>query len=206
MQIYETRSRQRKLVCLASSRGGANQLNVNGKPPTSPAAWAAMQKLLEETGVKSVAPQEVASAQRRGTVVIDIRPAKDFDEYHIPGSVNVPFYRPIEGWSGKQLVRRVAFAFFGVFNGTEYNQNFVQEAQSEIVDTDKGAILVCGLGGELQGPGGAERTPRAQTRSLMAAYELANAGVRNLVTLRGGFSGWIEAGRDVSSNVHDLSS
>ena len=38
----------------------------------------------------------------------------------------------------------------------------------------------------------------------MAAYELANAGVAHLSTLRGGFNAWIGQGREVSSNVHEM--
>ena len=38
----------------------------------------------------------------------------------------------------------------------------------------------------------------------MAAYELATAGFDHLSTLRGGFNAWIDQGRDVSSNVHEM--
>ena len=40
-------------LCMAEAgeRGGSNNLNVNGKPPTSPAAWQVMREVLEESGV-----------------------------------------------------------------------------------------------------------------------------------------------------------
>jgi len=195
------------VICRAEgqARGGGNNLNVDGKPPTSPAAWEAMQEVLKQSGVKNLAPQEVVPAQERGMAIIDVRPQGDYDEYHIPGSVNVPFYRLIDGWSAKQVLRRTAYAFFGVFNGTEYNPNFVQEA-GKLVDPEAGALLVCNLGGvrDEESTKHLSGTSRSQTRSLMAAYELANAGFGNLATLKGGFAGWIDSGREVSSNVYDM--
>lgn len=63
-------------------------------------------------------------AQDRGAVIIDVRPSPDFDNDHIKGSINVPFFQPIEGWSAWKVLRRAGFAFFGVFNGTEPNLEF----------------------------------------------------------------------------------
>lgn len=48
----------------------------------------------------------------------------------IQGSVNVPLYRPIEGWDAYKVARRVGYALFGVLKGTEPNPNFMQGAPS----------------------------------------------------------------------------
>ena len=44
-----------------------------------------------------VAPQEAAAAAARGVPIVDIRPAEEYVEGRLPGAVNVPFYRSIEG-------------------------------------------------------------------------------------------------------------
>lgn len=46
-----------------------------------------------------VAPQEVVFANQAGThTLVDVRPADLFESGFIEGAVNVPYYRPIEGW------------------------------------------------------------------------------------------------------------
>eukprot|EP00873_Tetraselmis_striata_P039161 jgi/Tetstr1/459425/TSEL_000438.t1 len=191
-----------RVVCKAEERGGGNNLNVKGKPPTSPGAWEEMQKVLSESNVGCIAPQELKMYQERGYTVVDIRPSGDYDEWHIPNSVNIPFYRPIEGWSSKQVMRRAAYALFGVFNGTEYNPTFIPEVEAVAGKSD-GVVLVCSLGGQLEEDSERTGTSKSQTRSLMAAYELVSAGFSKVSTLRGGFGKWIDAGRDVSSNKYE---
>jgi rhodanese-related sulfurtransferase len=49
--------------------------------------------------VKIVSPQELVFASQAGnTTIIDVRPADLFGSGCIEGAVNVPYYRPIEGW------------------------------------------------------------------------------------------------------------
>ncbi len=50
--------------------------------------------------VKFVSPQELNWAKQAGTPIIDVRPEKEFLKGHIPGSVNVQYYRWIEGADG----------------------------------------------------------------------------------------------------------
>ena len=59
------------------------------------------------------------------------------------------------GNSVRQNLRRAGFAFFGIFNGTEFNPHFFEEV-AKAVDRQKGAVLVCGIGGVLSplGQGG----------------------------------------------------
>ena len=52
-------------------------------------------------------------------------------------------------------MRRAGFAFFGIFNGTEFNPSFFEDIE-KAVDKKKGAVLVCSIGGILEplGQGG----------------------------------------------------
>lgn len=47
------------------------------------------------------------------------------------------------------MARRLAFAFFGVLNGTELNPNFFDDIMNSI-NSEVGAVLVCNLGGTLE--------------------------------------------------------
>lgn len=73
-----------------------------------------------------LAPQEVARLQAAGLPLVDVRTEGLFDAGHIPRAVNVPLFQPIDGWSPMQIARRVGYAAFGVFNGTEINPRFEQ--------------------------------------------------------------------------------
>jgi hypothetical protein len=81
-------------------------LTINGYSPTSPQAWAEISSALKAAGLKVVSAQEVKFAIEKGMPVIDIRPSQDHEDGHIPGSINVTYYRPIMGWSPKQTARR----------------------------------------------------------------------------------------------------
>ena len=45
---------------------------------------------------------------------------------HPPGAINVQIYRLIKEWTAWDIARRAAFAFFGIFSGTEENPEFIQ--------------------------------------------------------------------------------
>lgn len=44
---------------------------------------------------------------------------------HPTGAINVQVYRLIKEWTLWDISRRVAFAFFGIFQGTEENPEFL---------------------------------------------------------------------------------
>ena len=64
------------------------------------------------------------------------------------------------GNSLRQNLRRAGFAFFGIFNGTEFNPHFFEEVE-KAVDRQKGAVLVCGIGGILEPLGRGGRQSRS---------------------------------------------
>ncbi|GAB4815869.1 hypothetical protein N2152v2_002915 [Parachlorella kessleri] len=183
---------------IAQTDRGKSGLDIEGNRPTSPKAWEAMSTTLKSKGLKFVAPQEVANAQQRGIPVIDVRPKEDFAKGRVPDAANVQFYQLISGWSARQIWRRAGFAFFGVFNGTEANPDFLEQVEQAAPDKSAGVILVCNVGGTLD-PTGPSKFGR-QTRSLMAAFELIQAGWSNVQVLKGGFNEWAKSGRDVESD------
>jgi hypothetical protein len=77
----------------AASQRGRSGIDVVGSRPTSPKAWEEISTTLKSKGVQFVEPRELGAVQRRGVTVVDIRPAGEYAEGHIPGSVNVEFYR-----------------------------------------------------------------------------------------------------------------
>jgi hypothetical protein len=65
----------------------------------------------------------------------------------------------------------------------------------EVADTENGVVVCCNLGGTLHPEG--QITLGVQSRSLIAAYELVNAGFEPVRVLEGGISNWRESGRDL---------
>lgn len=193
------RARQH-VPCLVAARARPSGYGavVGGHSPTSPKGWEVMRTALQAAGVKLISPQEVQfAAERGGVTIVDVRPASDFVQGHLPGAVNVSFFRPISGWGGLQIARRVGYALFGVLQGTEVNPEFAADVQRLLAEAPPGQALVlyCAQGGVL------ESTPSLkngwQTRSLIAAYDLLQAGVRGLSVMRGGYSEWVAGGRDI---------
>lgn len=45
---------------------------------------------------------------------------------HPPDAINVQVYRLIKEWTAWDIARRAAFAFFGIFSGTEENPEFIK--------------------------------------------------------------------------------
>lgn len=154
-----------------------------------------MSTALRQSKLKMVSPQEVEFARQRGAKIVDIRPSDEFASSRIPGSVSVEFFRLIEGWGPVKVVRRAVYAFFGVLNGTEFNDRFFDEITAAVPNKKAPVVLLCNVGGTLD-PTGPSKFGR-QSRSLSAAYELTRAGYTNVQVLKGGFSEWQKAGRDV---------
>jgi hypothetical protein len=83
-----------------------------------------------------------------------------------------------------------------VFQGTEVNPEFVGQVLGKLQEKErKGAILVCTVGGSLEPEEG--KTTSLQSRSLIAAYQLIQAGALNISILKGGYTDWEKQGRAV---------
>eukprot|EP00268_Persea_americana_P058563 TRINITY_DN7093_c0_g1_i3.p1 TRINITY_DN7093_c0_g1~~TRINITY_DN7093_c0_g1_i3.p1 ORF type:complete len:206 (-),score=26.44 TRINITY_DN7093_c0_g1_i3:1024-1569(-) len=99
------------------------------KQAKSPAEedWKIKRELLLKKRVRSVDVKEALRLQKENNfVILDVRPEAEFKEGHPPGAINVQIYRLIKEWTAWDIARRAAFAFFGIFSGTEENPEFLQ--------------------------------------------------------------------------------
>mmetsp|Transcript_13113 Transcript_13113/g.35704 ORF Transcript_13113/g.35704 Transcript_13113/m.35704 type:complete len:261 (-) Transcript_13113:477-1259(-) len=182
---------------MAASQGNSG-IVVQGYSPTSIKGWNKIKSTLREANVKLLSAQELTFARERGVPIIDIRPPADYEQAHIPGAQNVPFYQPITGWSAMKIARRAGYALFGVLNGTEVNQEFTQQV-AKAMKPDSGAIIYCSIGGSLDP---VEKSKKGlQSRSLIAAWKLVTDGYPNVSVLKGGWSEWINSEREVAGGT-----
>ena len=147
-------------------------------------------------------------------LIIDIRPTSEYDKGFITGAINIPFYRPIEGWSPFKIARRAAFAAFGVA-GTEPNEEFESQVVAASNNGSKNIVICCLMGGSLEELAGQtipnlddqasiQRVRKLQTRSMVAAYQIVNGvGLSSVSILSGGYSGWASGGRSVSMMIDE---
>ncbi|KAJ6387613.1 hypothetical protein OIU78_017347 [Salix suchowensis] len=103
---------------------GLKVLNAATKPAKSPAEedWKTKREVLLQNKVRSVEVKEALRLQKENKfVILDVRPEAEFKEVHPSGAINVQVYRLIKEWTAWDIARRAAFAFFGIFAGTEEN-------------------------------------------------------------------------------------
>jgi rhodanese-related sulfurtransferase len=167
------------------------------KTAKSPAEeeWKIKRQLLLNKKVRSVEVNEAFRLQKEnGYVILDVRREGEFKDYHPKGAINVEIYRLIRDWTAWDIARRAAFAFFGIFSGTEENPQFLEDVRSKLGKNSK-IIVACSAGGTMR------PTPNLpegqQSRSLIAAYLLALDGYTTLLHLEGGLYAWNKAGLPV---------
>ncbi|KAE9604039.1 hypothetical protein Lal_00001982 [Lupinus albus] len=164
------------------------------KEAKSPAEedWRVKREKLLEKRVRSVEPKEALRLQKENKfVILDVRPEAEFKEAHPPGAINVQIYRLIKEWTAWDIARRAAFAFFGIFAGTEENPEFIKIVESKL-DKNAKIIVACSSGGTMKP---SQNLPEGQqSRSLIAAYLLVLNGFTNVFYLEGGLSAWFKEG------------
>lgn len=160
------------------------------KPAKSPAEeeWSTKRAYLLEKKVRSVEAKEAFRLQKENNfVILDVRPEAEFKEAHPEGAINVQIYRLIKEWTAWDIARRAAFAFFGIFSGTEENPEFLQIVESKLAKNAK-IIVACSSGGTMKPT---QNLPEGQqSRSLIAAYLLVLNGYTNVFHLEGGIYNW----------------
>lgn len=171
--------------------------NAATKPAKSPAEeeWKVKREVLLQKRVRSVEVKEALRLLNENNfVMLDVRPEAEFKEGHAPGAINVQIYRLIKEWTAWDIARRAAFAFFGIFSGTEENPNFLPEVESKI-DKNAKIIVACSAGGTMRP---SPNLPEGQqSRSLIAAYLLVLNGYTNVFHLDGGLYNWLKEGLPV---------
>ncbi|KAI5079824.1 hypothetical protein GOP47_0005303 [Adiantum capillus-veneris] len=177
--------------------------SVATKPSKSPAEedWKVKREYLLKNQVRSVNAKEAYRLQKEDDfVILDVRPEGDFKEIHPEGAVNVQIYRLIKEWTAWDIARRAAFAFFGIFQGTEENPEFLNEVRSKL-EKDKRIIVACAAGGTMRPS--QNLAEGQQSRSLIAAYLLKLDGYKNVAHLEGGLRSWFN--EDLPSSSSDTS-
>ncbi|XP_050235967.1 rhodanese-like domain-containing protein 14, chloroplastic [Mercurialis annua] len=154
--------------------------------------WKVKREVLVQKKVRSVDVKEALRLQKENNfVILDVRPEAEFNEGHPPGAINVQIYRLIKEWTAWDIARRLAFAFFGIFSGTEENPEFLQLVESKIDKSSK-IIVACSSGGTTKPT---QNLPQGQqSRSLIAAYVLVLNGYKNVFHLEGGLYRWFKEG------------
>ncbi|KAF0924380.1 hypothetical protein E2562_010055 [Oryza meyeriana var. granulata] len=154
--------------------------------------WKIKRQVLVEKRVRSVDVKEALRLQKENNfTILDVRPEADFKEAHPPGAINVQIYRLIKEWTAWDIARRAAFAFFGIFAGTEENPEFIQSVDEKL-GKDAKIIVACSTGGTLKPT---QNFPDGkQSRSLIAAYLLVLNGYKNVFHLDGGLYTWFKEG------------
>ncbi|XP_039135146.1 rhodanese-like domain-containing protein 14, chloroplastic [Dioscorea cayenensis subsp. rotundata] len=180
---------------LRSSRSASLRIrSAATKPAKSPAEedWKIKREVLLEKRVRSVEVKEALRLQKENNfVILDVRPEAEYKESHPPGAINVQVYRLIKEWTAWDIARRAAFAFFGIFSGTEENPEFLQSVESKL-DKDAKIIVACTSGGTMRP---SQNLPEGQqSRSLIAAYLLVLNGYKNVFHLDGGLYTWFKEG------------
>ncbi|XP_054797173.1 rhodanese-like domain-containing protein 14, chloroplastic isoform X1 [Prosopis cineraria] len=192
------------------------------KQAKSPAEeeWKKKREVLLQKRVRSMDAKEALRLQKENNfVILDVRPEAEFKEVsergvpdvytgknkelfklntqaHPPGAINVQIYRLIKEWTAWDIARRAAFAFFGIFAGTEENPEFIQSVEAKI-DKNAKIIVACSTGGTMKP---SQNLPEGQqSRSLIAAYLLVLNGYTNVFHLEGGLYTWIKEGLPVVS-------
>ncbi|XP_044473681.1 rhodanese-like domain-containing protein 14, chloroplastic [Mangifera indica] len=212
--IFASKSNQDSVCCLAirsvtysstkrlSSHSFPRGFKIQSaatKPAKSPAEedWKTKRELLLKKRVRSVDVKEALRLQKENNfVILDVRPEAEFKEAHPPGAINVQIYRLIKEWTAWDIARRAAFAFFGIFAGTEENPEFLQIVDSKF-GKDAKIIVACSAGGTMKP---SQNLPEGQqSRSLIAAYLLVLNGYTNVFHLEGGLSAWFKEGLPAAS-------
>uniref|UniRef100_A0A1J3HCV2 Rhodanese-like domain-containing protein 14, chloroplastic n=1 Tax=Noccaea caerulescens TaxID=107243 RepID=A0A1J3HCV2_NOCCA len=176
--------------------------SASTKPkPAAEVDWRQKRELLLEKRVRSVDVKEALRLQKENNfVILDVRPEAEYKEGHPPGAINVEMYRLIREWTAWDIARRLGFAFFGIFSGTEENPEFIQNVEAKL-DKEAKIIVACSSAGTMKPT---QNLPEGQqSRSLIAAYLLVLNGFKNVFHLEGGIYTWSKEGLPVETEEED---
>eukprot|EP00746_Dinoflagellata_sp_MGD_P009562 gnl/MRDRNA2_/MRDRNA2_119479_c0_seq1.p1 gnl/MRDRNA2_/MRDRNA2_119479_c0~~gnl/MRDRNA2_/MRDRNA2_119479_c0_seq1.p1 ORF type:complete len:296 (-),score=50.43 gnl/MRDRNA2_/MRDRNA2_119479_c0_seq1:68-955(-) len=153
--------------------------------PTALKNWPATHDKLRERGLYPISGvQAQKMVEEKGAVLVDVRLTGDYETETIEGAVHVPLMKKME-WNWKRALGNVV----GV-DPNEANPDFTKQAR-EALPSDKPLIIVCEKGGSLKPIVGAGEMERSQyTMSLKAAWELYEAGFKDVYIMDGGIDRW----------------
>ncbi|XP_057983145.1 rhodanese-like domain-containing protein 10 [Malania oleifera] len=135
------------------------------------------RELIDSGAIRPIPPREAPAAMNsEGFVLLDIRPAWEWEKARVTGSVHVPLFIKEEDKAPVTLLKKwVHFGYIGLWTGqslTTINPNFVQQVDRSVPRKDTKLLLACGEG----------------LRSMVGAAKLHEAGYKDLGWLAGGFN------------------
>ena len=170
----------------------SNQIVPSGKPDQNgivpclgpgmcewPDAW---QYLVKTKRMPTIDARKAMQMQKKGALIVDVRFQPDFEQWSIPGSINVPY---IEGG----LLAKLRLPGF-----KKKNMNFVNDMQ-RVAELKQDIILVDIWGGTLLSEPPKNRGLTDNTKgagSLPAAFEMYQVGYTKLYHLAGGVNQYYE--------------
>ena len=176
----------------------------DGCIPTSPEGWRIQADALKGRGLSAGVSGKVAvELVGEGKItIVDVRSKEEFQKGHIPGSINVPLFRRIEGWSVFKAARRFQFALFGQI-GTEFNSGFLTEWKEKVGPTSNTKLVLVDTSamGTLEGT---EAFPDGKPcHALMAIYLASISGYEayDMDHLKGGIDEYALAGGDIDGSL-----
>jgi rhodanese-related sulfurtransferase len=197
------------LAPAADSDGDAADGIVPAFGPGSP-PWPAIHAELRDAGVRAVSVAEARAMLDAGAALADVRPRIEFEEFR-PGDAdldrssvdvrNVPYMVPhrsaAKRWQGYMLCTKDGLK--------ERDPAFTRSFARRFPDKSAPVIVGCKLGGDARAEpvtidpvtkrqvfpeGSSQYSDKSKSNSLMAMYELRQAGYTNLYHLEGGVTRW----------------
>lgn len=185
-------------------RGGLARARAT---PFTPDNWDRVQpRLFAAKPVISSAEQALDAAQAGQAVVVDVRPADDYGKVHVPGAVSCPYFKPLESWDVKSVLKRAVYAVNGIKGGSEPNPEFLDLVQAVAAGAEgKTLLFMCDAGGYYEPlPGFLKGKP---SRSLQACDTAMTSGLVSGVTLghvEGGLREWGKQGLPLEGSDPDF--
>ncbi|XP_060675882.1 rhodanese-like domain-containing protein 14, chloroplastic [Ziziphus jujuba] len=137
-------------ILVEDTIGGLQVLHKYTWVDVKPVKGASIVNIGDMMQARRVDVKEALRLQKENNfVILDVRPEAEFKEAHPPGAINIQIYRLIKEWTAWDIARRAAFAFFGIFAGTEENPEFIPSVKSKL-DKDAKIIVACSAGGTMK--------------------------------------------------------
>ena len=169
--------------------------------------WPVVFEALTSSGLKSVNAKEANNlVKNKKATVLDVNNESQFVEGHIKDSVSVPLYIEVEEKRTLWIPLLTLNAVTNILTGSNTrpkvrSETFVEDCKKALgSDMNQSIVVTCGRGGTLSTGGNGKFDKEGkqvvlqkngiESSSLRAAYELMEAGYKNVVHLEGGNSAW----------------
>ena len=162
--------------------------------------WPEIHDRCLAMGVKTVEAADLPSvvSDPRRAILVDVRQTIEYDEWRVPPAVNVPYAIP-----DPNVIRRAVGYAISIKGGLKVrNPEFVQALRSAAAARlssrraeDGVVVLIDTKGGDLTSPPvreGSGQLDPTDSQCLRAAFELKQAGFKDVRYVRGGLPGAVD--------------